>query len=173
LGSIIYSLATSNKDNGKTQPKYNYKDVYVHAKLFVVDDEWYSIDSANISYQSLRTDSEINVAVWDHKGAKKLRKDLWREHLFYSDTTKIQYNQEVIIDDNIEDAFEQWWFFARANNYHRTTNARAENRLMPLDLRKYSLFRRIIGFIKDIPKISKKWLFDLFVGLIEKIRKHL
>jgi hypothetical protein len=43
---------------------------------------------------------------------------------------------------------------------------------MPLDLRKYSLFRRIIGFIKDIPKISKKWLFGLFMDLIEQIRKH-
>ena len=103
---------------------------------------------------------------------KKLRQNLWKEHLEYSANHKIQYNQKVIINGKIEDAFEQWWFFARANNYYRTTKAKAENRLMPLDLRKYSLFRRSIGFIKDIPKISKKWLFGLFVGLIEKIRKH-
>ncbi|MCK4826806.1 phosphatidylserine/phosphatidylglycerophosphate/cardiolipin synthase family protein, partial [bacterium] len=37
----VYTLATSNKDNGKSKPKYHYKDVYVHAKLFIVDDEWY------------------------------------------------------------------------------------------------------------------------------------
>ncbi len=168
----VYTLATSNKVNGKSKPKYNYKDVYVHAKLFIVDDEWYSIGSANISFQSLRTDSEINVAVWDSDGAKKLRQNLWKEHLEYSANHKIQYNQKVIINGKIEDAFEQWWFFARANNYYRTTKAKAESRLMPLDLRKYSLFRRSIGFIKDIPKISKKWLFGLFVGLIEKIRKR-
>ena len=78
----------------------------------------------------------------------------------------------MIIDDKIEDAFEQWWFFARANNYYRTTNARAENRLMPLDLKKYTLFKKWIGDVKDKYIKSKKGLAGLLGRIIEKIRKR-
>lgn len=168
----VYTLATSYEVNRESKDIYNYKDVYVHAKLFIVDDEWYSIGSANISYQSLRTDSEINVAVWDRDGAKKLRQDLWKEHLEYSDNSKKQYNQKVIIDDKIEDAFEQWWLFARANRYYRMTNARAENRLMPLDIKKYTLSKEKTGYIRDKYEKFKKGLPRLLGRIIEKIRKR-
>ena len=168
----VYTLATSNRVNGKSKPKYNYKDVYIHAKLFIVDDEWYSIGSANISLQSLRTDSEINVAVWDSDGAKKLRQNLWKEHLGYSANHKIQYNQKVIINGNIKDAFEQWWWFARANRYCRETKAKAENRLMPLDIKKYTLFKKWIGDVKDKYIKSKKGLAGLLGRIIGKIRKR-
>jgi phosphatidylserine/phosphatidylglycerophosphate/cardiolipin synthase-like enzyme len=168
----VYTLATSYEDNRGNKTEYRYNDIYIHAKLFIVDDEWYSIGSANISYQSLRTDSEMNVAVWDCNGAKKLRQDLWKEHLEYSDNSKIQYNQEVIIDNSIEDAFEQWWFFARANRYYRMTEEKAENRLMPLDIKKYTSFKKMVGYIKDIYEKSKKRLSGILGSLIEIIREH-
>ena len=165
----VYTLATSCQINREGMDIYSYNDIYVHAKMFIVDDEWYSIGSANISYQSLRTDSEINVAVWDRNGAKKLRQDLWKEHLEYSDNSKIQYNQDVIIDDSIEDAFEQWWLFAGANKYHRMTKARAENRLMPLDIKKYTSLKKWIPSKKDIGKLKKR-LSGVLGMLIEMIR---
>ena len=168
----VYTLATSEKVNKESVVRYRYNDIYVHAKLFIVDDEWYSIGSANISYQSLRTDSEINVAVWDPEGATKLRQDLWKEHLEYSDSHKIQYNQEVIIDGNIEDAFEQWWLFARANRYYRKTEAEAENRIMPLDIRKYTSFKKRIGYIKDKYEKSKKRLSGILGSLVDMIKEH-
>jgi len=168
----VYTLATSYEDNRENKAMYSYNDIYVHAKLFIVDDKWYSIGSANISYQSLRTDSEVNVAVWNPNGAKKLRQDLWKEHLEYSNDNKKQYNQEVIINNSIEDAFEQWWFFARANRYYRVTKARAENRLMPLDIKKYTSFRKRFGYIKDIYEKSKKRLSGILGSLIEMIREH-
>ncbi|MHC4190231.1 MAG: hypothetical protein ACYSUB_11245 [Planctomycetota bacterium] len=114
----------------------------------------------------------MNVAVWDRNGAKKLRQDLWKEHLEYSDNHKKQYNQKVIIDGNIKDAFEQWWFFARANRYYRMTEARAENRLMPLDINKYTSFKKVVGYIKDIYEKSKKGLSGILGSLIEMIREH-
>jgi len=168
----VYTLATSYEDHIKGRAKYRYNDIYVHAKIFIVDDEWYSIGSANISFQSLRTDSEINVAVWDPNGAKKLRQDLWKEHLEYSDKSKTQYNQKVIIDNHIEDAFEQWWFFARANKYHRRTETRAKNRLMPLDIKKYTSFKKGFGNVKDFCGNIKKRFSGALGSLIEMIREH-
>jgi phosphatidylserine/phosphatidylglycerophosphate/cardiolipin synthase-like enzyme len=168
----VYTLATSYEDNRKGKEIYSYNDIYVHAKLFIIDDEWYSIGSANISYQSLRTDSEINVAVWDSNGAKKLRQDLWKEHLEYSDKNKTQYKQKVIIDNRIKAAFEQWWFFAGANKYNRSTMVRAENRLMPLDIKKYTSFKKWIGFVKDFSGGVKKQLSGILGSLIEMVREH-
>ncbi|MFC1636732.1 phospholipase D-like domain-containing protein [Planctomycetota bacterium] len=169
----VYTLATSYEEDRKGKAMYRYNDIYVHAKMFIIDDEWYSIGSANISYQSLRTDSEINVAVWDPDGAKKLRQDLWKEHLEYSDNNKKQYNQEVIIDDRIEEAFEQWRLFAGANKYHRSTKKRSENRLMPLDIKKYTLFKKGIGFMKEyLFKKPMKGLSGVMGKFIEIVREH-
>lgn len=168
----VYTLATSYEDNRKGKDIYSYNDIYVHAKMFIVDDEWYSIGSANISYQSLRTDSEINVAVWDPDGAKKLRQNLWKEHLEYSDKTKTQYCQKVIVDNRIKAAFEQWWFFAGANKYRRRTMVRAENRLMPLDIKKYTTFKKGIGIVKDFCGGVKKQLSGILGSLIEMVREH-
>lgn len=167
----VYTLATSYKVDPE-KDMYSYNDIYVHAKMFIVDDEWYSIGSANISFQSLRTDSEINVAVWDPDGAKKLRQDLWKEHLEYSDKTKTQYNQKVIIDGRIKAAFEQWQFFAGANEYRRRTMVRAENRLMPLDIRKYTAFKKGIGHVKDFFESASRRFSGILGSLIEMIREH-
>lgn len=66
----------------------NSRDIYVHAKLMIVDDIWATIGSANIGRRSLTHDSEINIAVIDgavvdgrRKFAKELRIALWKEHL--------------------------------------------------------------------------------------------
>jgi len=168
----VYTLATSYKADKSSYIIFKYNDIYVHTKLFIVDDEWYSIGSANISYQSLRTDSEMNVAVWDPDGAKKLRQDLWKEHLEYSNDHKIQYSQELIIGDNIEDAFEQWWFLARANRYYRRMGDRAENRIMPLDIKKYNSIKKRIGYMKDKYEKIRRRLSGSIGNLVEIIKEH-
>jgi phosphatidylserine/phosphatidylglycerophosphate/cardiolipin synthase-like enzyme len=64
------------------------KDIYVHAKMMIVDDIWAIISSANINRRSMTHDSEIGVAVIDgtiEKGRRKFARDLrirlWAEHL--------------------------------------------------------------------------------------------
>jgi phosphatidylserine/phosphatidylglycerophosphate/cardiolipin synthase-like enzyme len=55
--------------------------VYVHAKMAVVDDEWFTVGSANLNEHSLFNDSEMNVAVADPVVAAGCRRRLWAEHL--------------------------------------------------------------------------------------------
>jgi phosphatidylserine/phosphatidylglycerophosphate/cardiolipin synthase-like enzyme len=57
------------------------RDIYVHAKLAVVDDEWATIGSANAMFRSFREDTELNVTTWDPGVARGLRHDLIAEHL--------------------------------------------------------------------------------------------
>lgn len=60
---------------------FRFRQIYVHSKVAVIDDEWYSIGSANLNRRGLATDSEMNVQVVDPAGARDLRLRLWSEHL--------------------------------------------------------------------------------------------
>ncbi|MGT2426696.1 phospholipase D family protein [Amnibacterium kyonggiense] len=70
--------------------------IYVHAKVCVVDDVWFTVGSDNFNRRSWATDSELTCAVLDATGvdgdaapaddaprrlARDLRRTLWAEHL--------------------------------------------------------------------------------------------
>jgi phosphatidylserine/phosphatidylglycerophosphate/cardiolipin synthase-like enzyme len=56
-------------------------DVYVHAKIGIVDDRWLTIGSANLNEHSLFNDTEVNVVTCDGELARATRLRLWSEHL--------------------------------------------------------------------------------------------
>jgi phosphatidylserine/phosphatidylglycerophosphate/cardiolipin synthase-like enzyme len=55
--------------------------VYVHAKIGIVDDRWFTIGSANLNAHSLFNDTEMNVVSLDPSLARETRLRLWAEHL--------------------------------------------------------------------------------------------
>jgi hypothetical protein len=66
----------------------NAEPIYVHSKLVIADDTWFTIGSANLTRRSWTFDSEINAACLDvrlrrggHVSARQLRIDLLAEHL--------------------------------------------------------------------------------------------
>jgi phosphatidylserine/phosphatidylglycerophosphate/cardiolipin synthase-like enzyme len=75
----VFTLGNSEETPGE-QDKIRYRPVYVHAKLAVVDDQWWTVGSANLNSRGMRGDAEINVAALDHAGALALRLRLWQEH---------------------------------------------------------------------------------------------
>ncbi|MDH5649575.1 MAG: phosphatidylserine/phosphatidylglycerophosphate/cardiolipin synthase family protein [Gammaproteobacteria bacterium] len=165
----VYTLATS----AKKLEEWEYNEVYIHAKLFIVDDEWLSIGSANISLQSLRTDSEMNVAVWSPDHAKKLRLELWEEHLEY-EKNKDDPNYKVIFDGKeMGPKFEQWWHISRENRYYRETGSGAKSRVFPLDLSTYRLFRMLSLDTDEKLSEAKKGAVGVMGAIIEKVNKIL
>jgi phosphatidylserine/phosphatidylglycerophosphate/cardiolipin synthase-like enzyme len=74
-----YSLYASGPHLGVNP--FRYRPIYVHAKVAVVDDEWVSVGSANLNTRGLVTDSELNVLAHDPTLAKRIRVELWSEHL--------------------------------------------------------------------------------------------
>jgi cardiolipin synthase A/B len=71
---LMTALAGQAEDGG-------CRDIYVHAKVAVVDDEWATIGSANAMFRSFREDTEMNATTWDTAVARGLRHDLMAEHL--------------------------------------------------------------------------------------------
>lgn len=58
-----------------------YQNVYVHAKIALVDDAWCTIGSANIGNRSFFGDTELNASFWHGPTVRALRRELLLEHL--------------------------------------------------------------------------------------------
>ena len=57
-----------------------YRQIYIHSKLLIIDDAFFTLGSANLNQRSMAADSEINVATDDPVQARKLRMDVWGQH---------------------------------------------------------------------------------------------
>ncbi len=75
----IYAPYASGPASGSEA--FSYRAIYVHAKVAVIDDEWFTVGSANLNERGFVTDSEMNVIVRDPETARNLRIRLWAEHL--------------------------------------------------------------------------------------------
>ena len=64
-----------------TDPDGVRHNVYIHAKVMLVDDVWATIGSCNIAPRSFFGDTEMNASIWDHAVVKALRVSLFAEHL--------------------------------------------------------------------------------------------
>lgn len=60
-------------------------DIYVHAKMMLVDDSWATIGSTNFMGRSFFQETEMNASFWCQNTVKRLRKDLFEEHLQETD----------------------------------------------------------------------------------------
>ena len=103
--------------------QYQYSDVYVHAKLLIVDDIFMTLGSANIAFTSMDFHSELNVLCNDPETARALRKRLWEEH-FQRPLTDIQL-------DDPATAFNLWFADGAQNKQARTHFQAPVSRIFP------------------------------------------
>lgn len=74
---LVFCLGSStSKSDGE-----HYRSIYVHAKVAIVDDLWFTVGSANLNNRGMRDDTEMNVGTLDKELAQNLRLMLWSEHL--------------------------------------------------------------------------------------------
>jgi phosphatidylserine/phosphatidylglycerophosphate/cardiolipin synthase-like enzyme len=64
-----------------TGPNGAAQDVYVHAKVGLVDDAWATVGSTNIATRSFYGDTELNASFWHAATVRAFRCALLREHL--------------------------------------------------------------------------------------------
>src|SRR5262249_7493479 len=53
----------------------SYEDIFVHAKICLVDDIWATIGSTNVSNRSFHGDTELNASFWHPPTVRNLRRD--------------------------------------------------------------------------------------------------
>lgn len=60
--------------------KVVYRDIYVHSKLLLIDDVFFTLGSANMNERSMKNDSELNIAMPSPELTKEWRTKLWKLH---------------------------------------------------------------------------------------------
>jgi len=104
-----------------------YQNVYIHAKIALVDDAWCTIGSTNIGNRSFYGDTELNASFWHGPTVLALRVALLREHLG-QDTTQL--------DDRT--AFRLYREIARENAARRERGEKLEGLAFALDPTTYA-----------------------------------
>jgi phosphatidylserine/phosphatidylglycerophosphate/cardiolipin synthase-like enzyme len=110
-----------------TGPNGRTRDVYVHAKVGLVDDGWATVGSTNIATRSFYGDTELNASFWHPGLVRAFRCDLLREHLDV-DTTPL--------DDRA--AFRLYAEIARANRARRDRGEPLQGLAVALDPARYA-----------------------------------
>src|ERR1700694_2425036 len=125
------TLVQADGDNGRLLACTLYaiggeKDwqVYVHAKVGIIDDAWMTIGSANLNEHSLFNDTEMNVVTHDARLARQTRVRLWAEHL-QRPADDVAGDPTAVIDG-------RWKPIAREQADRRARGERATHRLSTL-----------------------------------------
>jgi phosphatidylserine/phosphatidylglycerophosphate/cardiolipin synthase-like enzyme len=105
----------------------DYQNVYVHAKIALIDDVWATIGSANIANRSFYGDTELNASFWHRPTVTELRRNLLLEHLG-QDTAEI---------DDVN-ALRLYARIARENAERRSRSEPLEGLAFALDPRTYA-----------------------------------
>ncbi|OFN84567.1 phospholipase D-like domain-containing protein [Neisseria sp. HMSC064E01] len=74
-------------------------DIYIHAKLMVIDDDFFTLGSANLNFRSMAVDSELNLLCDDERLAYQFRKKLFDR---YSDCIVEQPEKHGQMDNFFE-----------------------------------------------------------------------
>ncbi len=109
------------------RPSGEYQNVYVHAKVALVDDGWCTIGSCNTANRSFYGDTELNASIWHAPTVRALRAELLEEHLGI-DTRRMD-------DVAALDVFAQ---VARENAARRTSGAAQQGLALALDPATYA-----------------------------------
>src|SRR4051812_8195999 len=99
-------------------------DLYVHAKIGIVDDRWLTIGSANLNAHSFFNDTEVNVQLCDEELSRATRLRLWGEHL--------ELPVEDVAGDPADVVDRLWIPIARRERERRRTGERRGHRLREL-----------------------------------------
>ena len=80
LKVLLASLITQNKGPSMPEGVSNFRQVYIHSKLMLIDDSFITLGSANMNLRSMAGDSEINMLTDDAREAAQLRQRVWEQH---------------------------------------------------------------------------------------------
>ncbi|WP_211455440.1 phospholipase D-like domain-containing protein [Collimonas antrihumi] len=53
------------------------REIYIHSKLTIIDDAFFTLGSANLNLRSMAGDSEINIACMDKALPREMRQQVW------------------------------------------------------------------------------------------------
>jgi phosphatidylserine/phosphatidylglycerophosphate/cardiolipin synthase-like enzyme len=115
------SLWTCAEVEGKLHPA-DYEEIYIHAKVAIVDDAAFTIGSANLNLRSMAMDSELNVLSEAADVAYQLRADLFSQCSGHAGPEQF---------GDMASTFKKWNEVASNNLRFKNSGARLLEELLP------------------------------------------
>lgn len=82
------------------------EEIYIHSKVAIANDVFMTIGSANINTRSMQVDSELNVVTESEGVARKLRRELWRNHT--GENAAVLNPEKIENLDQLKDLYKNW-----------------------------------------------------------------
>jgi phosphatidylserine/phosphatidylglycerophosphate/cardiolipin synthase-like enzyme len=137
LKVLIARLVTHNTGKPLPKPEQNYRQVYIHSKLMLIDDAFFTLGSANLNVRSMAADSELNLATDDHAEARKLRQRVWaRLGGGYENADGGDGSPAAI-----KQAFADWQKVMSANRRAMDSNGPVTGHLIPFEDKRVVFYR--------------------------------
>lgn len=90
-----------------------YREIYIHSKLMIIDDSFFTLGSANLNLRSFAVDSEINMATDNRAKATELRRQVWGQHT--SQLKDLDGGANAVDQRALKGTFKGWEDEAAAN----------------------------------------------------------
>lgn len=121
LKSHICTLVAPDTEDGKA-----WMEVYIHAKLMLIDDTFMTLGSANINTRSMQVDSELNIAHHRPEVTKDARQRLWAKH------TGGKSGQEECFAIDLRSGYQIWSRLLDKNRSLRAAHQKPNCMIAPL-----------------------------------------
>lgn len=121
LKSHICTLVAPDTEDGKA-----WMEVYIHAKLMLIDDTFMTLGSANINTRSMQVDSELNIAHHRPEVTKDARQKLWATH------TGGVSGQEACTPKDLVVGYKNWGRLLDKNRSLRANHQKPNAMIAPL-----------------------------------------
>ena len=108
--------------------QFNFREIYIHSKLLLIDDTYFTLGSANLNLRSMAVDSEINVSTVDPVCATDLRKRIWGQ----LSGNQPDCNAGSGSREEIASAFDEWVKLMNNNGIRKGMKLRMTGFLLPL-----------------------------------------
>jgi phosphatidylserine/phosphatidylglycerophosphate/cardiolipin synthase-like enzyme len=104
-----------------TAPGKSWQEVYIHAKLMMIDDTFMTLGSTNINTRSMQTDTELNIMHDRFETTKPLRERQWEKYTWGKDENGNGVAR-IPIGTPLKEAFRQWGDLMNDNAVAKRSN---------------------------------------------------
>jgi len=112
--------------SGFSKRRIRYREIYIHSKLLLVDDSFFSLGSSNLNQRSMAVDSELNLSTTDSGLAAELRSEIWSQ--LSGGTSDLGNGSPVAIAKS----FRQWKEVMSTNFSHKRDGNSMTGFLLPI-----------------------------------------
>jgi len=123
----------------KARCQWRYREIYIHSKLLLVDDGFFTLGSANLNQRSMVVDSEINLATNDPRHATALRKRIWSQLTESQLPPHKKFDGGNATPQEIKETFNEWVKLMKVNKAKQkaksidTAKKQMDGFIVPLD----------------------------------------